>query len=35
MSGKVEKRVEELMTKILDDTDFELVDTEFVIKNFC
>ena len=30
MSGKVEKRVEELMNQMLDDTDFELVDTEFV-----
>ncbi len=30
MPGKIETRVEELMNKILDDTDFELVDTEFV-----
>ena len=30
MSGKVETRVEELMNKLLEDTDFELVDTEFV-----
>ena len=30
MSGKVEKRVEELMNQMLDDTDFELIDTEFV-----
>ena len=30
MSGKVEKRVEELINQMLDDTDFELVDTEFV-----
>lgn len=30
MSGKVEKRVEELMIQMLEDTDFELVDTEFV-----
>ncbi|MBR5913433.1 MAG: ribosome maturation factor RimP [Selenomonadaceae bacterium] len=30
MSGKVETRVEELMNQLLEDTDFELVDTEFV-----
>lgn len=30
MSSKVETRVEELMNQMLDDTDFELVDTEFV-----
>lgn len=30
MSNKVETRVEELMNQMLDDTDFELVDTEFV-----
>ncbi|MBQ9486503.1 MAG: ribosome maturation factor RimP [Selenomonadaceae bacterium] len=30
MPGKIETRVEELMKKILDDTEFELVDTEFV-----
>lgn len=30
MPGKIETRVEQLMKKILDDTDFELVDTEFI-----
>ena len=30
MPGKIETRVEEIMTAMLEGTDFELVDTEFV-----
>ncbi len=30
MPSKIETRVEEIMTAMLEGTDFELVDTEFV-----